>query len=93
VTETSSRKKPLVRRAMLVTAGVVLLPASYLASVACLAYAIHARLVPTWVETSALTSVYVTPVVWYVNHTDLPGSDLCEAAMLWCCEAGELARD
>jgi hypothetical protein len=93
MTEKAGRRRRIVRGAVLATTGVVLLPASYLGSVACLAYAVHARLVPAWVEKSAATSVYVAPVVWYMQSAGLPGSDLCEGVMLWCCEAGERARD
>jgi hypothetical protein len=93
VTQKSNRPRRIARRATLIAAGVVLLPVSYIASVSSLAYAVHARLLPAWVETSALTSVYVTPLVWFVNDTELPGSDVCEAVVLWSCEAGERARN
>jgi hypothetical protein len=91
--ETSCRRSWIARRALLAVAGVVLLPGLYLGSVASLAYAVHAELLPAWVKTSPVTSAYVMPVSWYMNGTDLPGSDLCEAAMLWCCRAGDRARN
>jgi len=88
----SNRYRRIVRRAVLVAVGAVLLPASYLGSVASLAYAVNARLVPAGVETSAVTKAYVTPVVWYVNHSELPGAEFYEAVIRWSCEAGKRAQ-
>jgi hypothetical protein len=71
----STRRRRILRRAVIAVAVVVLLPVGYFLSV-CSHFVANAdvRLFP--VADSALWRAYTMPVEWYIN-SELPGSDLC----------------
>jgi hypothetical protein len=71
------------------TVGIpVLLMAWYVVSIATLVFFESARMVPTALMNSNATRVYLTPMGWYVEESDWPGSATCDDLLRSSHDAG-----
>ena len=89
----ATRRRRIVRTAVMALAVVVLLPVWYVGSVSllmCVHYAGWMRSVTT----STPARWYVHPVMWYTMECEsYPGSQLCWHLVIWSQQAGERLRD
>jgi hypothetical protein len=77
------RRRRIVRRAVMVLAVVVLLPIWYIGSVGFVVYLAGASLLPKGAQTHPCWHL-MRPALWYVNHPELPGSEMCRRYLQWC---------
>jgi hypothetical protein len=82
------RSRRIVRRAVMVVAGVVLLLAMHVGSVAGILFAREADWVPT-ASKSVVADWYVTPAVLYATMAEgWPLSDSCFQLLVWSKQKG-----
>jgi hypothetical protein len=84
---TESRRRRIVRRAVIAVAVVVLLPVGYVGSVATICILANADALPTVVHNSPLAHAYVAPVEWYME-SDWPGANACNTLIDWSITVG-----
>jgi hypothetical protein len=82
-----TRRRRIVRSAVMALGVVVLLVASYIASVASLFIATNAGWLPEAFPES-VTVAYPTPLLWYASNPELPGSRVCLSLLGWAMETG-----
>lgn len=88
----STRGRRIVRRAVIVLAGVVLLPVWYVCSVATLIFLLNATIVPLNGVTQPLVEGYVAPLWWYIDtgwETGWPGAKACDQILACSKAAGQ----
>ena len=86
-----TRRRRIVRRAVMALAVPVLLLCSYVSGVLVFVYTAHAGWLPGPVVTSPIAQVYVTPLMLY-SESGLPGSRAMRSAIDWSGESGRARK-
>ena len=86
----ATRRRRIVRRAVMALAVAVLLPVGYVGSVASFCFVWNAGMVPKSVASWPVTMAYIWPLDWYMRDVERPGAhaihvliDRCNKAGIW----------